>query len=64
MIEFLKISHYRNSIFENFENPQFFFYKIREISLLCFCFTMCNKEKIFTIEIEDGRKRPKSLVYR
>ena len=36
----------------NLENPRFFF----------FVFNVYN-EKMFTIEIEDGAKRPKSLVY-
>ena len=38
----------KNWIFENFENPRNFF-----------LFTILNKEKRFTIEIEYGRKVPK-----
>ena len=42
----------------NFENPQkISFYKIRDIFLL-FLFYNVYKEKMFTIEIEDGREAP------
>ena len=36
MIKFSKTCVHQNLIFENFQNPRFFFYKIREI--FCFCF--------------------------
>ena len=49
MIKFKK----KYLIFENFENPRHFFYKIRK-----FLFLFCNvyKEKMFINEIEDGRE--------
>jgi len=44
----------KNRFSLNFET-QIFFYKIREL-FVCFCFSMfVYKEKIFTIETEDGR---------
>ena len=45
MIKFSKICLHQNSIFENFENPRNYFYKIIEI-FVCFCFTMYKKRKL------------------
>ena len=66
-----KIWLHQSSIFENFENPQHFFDKIREIFCFCYLFNKENshvfyfEEKMFTNEIKDrkkGAKRPEFLV--
>ena len=50
MIEFSKISLHQNSIFEQFENPRFFFKSAN------FFFYNVHKENMFTMEMEDGRE--------
>ena len=45
--------------FENFENPRYFLYKIREF---LFYFKSVYKEKMFTIEIEDRHEAKLSIV--
>ena len=62
MIKFSKICLHKNWIFENFENPLNFFYKIREILFVnkenphVFYF----EEKMFTNESKYGKPRKKS----
>ena len=52
MIKISKISLQQNSILLNFENPRHF-YNIRKLFWF-FLFYNVYKEKMFTIEIEDG----------
>ena len=59
MIKFSKICLHQNSIFENFENPQIFFLKIRKI--FCFYYLLTRRSPvffIFTNEIKYRRKAP------
>ena len=70
MIKFSKICLHQNSIFETFENPRNFFYKIREIVVFVLL-TRRNimlfvnnenphvfyfEEKMFANKIKDGRE--------